>query len=190
MSHAAEEKTVTWEDENDEEVIEEAQDEESYSSYTSSSSEESSSDEPEDNQANWTQADWAEMEIVQPATWIVQVLECCAETSLPMEPFQEVPLFDIKCQDTQYSLFGKKDKSWNPADLIDLRLNPTHVILDLGCTRSMGSLRAIEAFIEAAKPYGIRCEWKRCWTHMSFANGQSEWLEWCIVAHFPYKSSN
>ena len=69
--------------------------------------------------------------------------------------------------------------------VIDLKDNPMCVIMDLGCTRSMGSRRAVEAFIAAAWKYGIKCEWKRCWTRMSFANSDSEWLEWCVVVWFP-----
>ena len=69
--------------------------------------------------------------------------------------------------------------------LVDLVRNPLCVILDLGCTRSMGSKRAVIAFEEAAWSHGIVCEWKRCWTRMSFANSQTAWLEWCVVVHFP-----
>ena len=69
--------------------------------------------------------------------------------------------------------------------VIDLNNNPLCVILDLGCTRSMGSLHAVKAFEEAAWWYGITCEWKRCWTKMSFANSESAWLEWCVVVWFP-----
>ena len=69
--------------------------------------------------------------------------------------------------------------------VVDLQQNPLCVILDLGCTRSMGSRRAVEAFEHAAWFHGITCEWKRCWTRMSFANSESAWLEWCVEVTFP-----
>ena len=71
-----------------------------------------------------------------------------------------------------------------PIEIINITEDPTYVILDLGCTRSMGSRKAVLAFEEAAWEYGITCVWKRCWTKMSFANSTSEWLEWCIEVHF------
>ena len=57
--------------------------------------------------------------------------------------------------------------------------------MDLGCTRSMGSRRAVLAFEIAARSKGIFCEWNRCWTRMSFANSESAWLEWCVTVWFP-----
>ena len=71
--------------------------------------------------------------------------------------------------------------------MVDLKQNPTYVIMDLGCTRSMGSRKAVEAFVKAAWKYGITCEWRRCWTKMSFANSKTAWLEWCVVLTFPTK---
>ena len=69
--------------------------------------------------------------------------------------------------------------------LVDIRRNPLCVILDLGCTRSMGSRPAIDAFISAGEKIGMTFEWQRCWTRMSFANSQTAWLEWCVVVRFP-----
>ena len=114
-----------------------------------------------------------------------------------MEQFGPVSVFDIKrqacaatsplqerglCRENRGNVFYDRSSD---SELVNLSLNPTFVIMDLGCTRSMGSLRAIEAFMDVAKHYDVWFEWKRCWTHMSFANGESEWLEWCVVIHFP-----
>ena len=68
---------------------------------------------------------------------------------------------------------------------IDLRNNPTYVVLDLGCTRSMGSRKAIDAFAEAAPAYGISLVFHPCKTTFVFADSEtSEVAEKCIV-HFP-----
>ena len=68
---------------------------------------------------------------------------------------------------------------------IDLSNNPGHVILDLGCTKAMGSMRAVVAFIEYAWYFGIWAEWLPCNTIMSFANSQCVTLKWCVRIHFP-----
>ena len=76
-------------------------------------------------------------------------------------------------------------KALQSCNLIELRSNPTYVIMDFGCTRSMGSLRAVNAFIWTAWYSGITHEWKRCNTKMSFANSQTETLNWCVVVTWP-----
>ena len=52
--------------------------------------------------------------------------------------------------------------------LVDLRRNPTYVVLDLGCTRAMGSRRAVEAFAAEAS-----------WVETDETGGQSSML-WTI----------
>ena len=42
--------------------------------------------------------------------------------------------------------------------LLNLASHPTHVVLDLGCTRSIGSRAAIERFKKHARYYGITTE--------------------------------
>ena len=78
-------------------------------------------------------------------------------------------------------------ETYNNTDVpvVDIKKNPMHVIMDIGCTRCMGSRAAIDAFMSEAQYYGVTCEWKRCWTRMSFANSDAEWLEWCVVVWFP-----
>ena len=45
---------------------------------------------------------------------------------------------------------------------LNLANHPTHVVLDLGCTRSIGSRAAIEIFTKHAWYYGITTEFCRC----------------------------
>ena len=68
---------------------------------------------------------------------------------------------------------------------LDLANHPTHVVLDLGCTRSIGSRAAIKRFQKHALYYGITTEVCRCKNPVVFANSETEtcW-ESCIV-HFP-----
>ena len=63
--------------------------------------------------------------------------------------------------------------------------HPTHVVLDLGCTRSIGSRAAIKRFQKHALYYGITTELCRCDKSFVFANAETEtcW-ENCII-HFP-----
>ena len=92
------------------------------------------------------------------------------------------------------------DDSWTPAagwqstrDLtarmavpsLNLGYHPTHVVLDLGCTRSIGSRSAIKRFQKHAWFYGITTEFC-CWNKsFVFANSETETcLESCTI-HFP-----
>ncbi len=45
----------------------------------------------------------------------------------------------------------------NRGNRIDLRSEPTYVVMDLGCTKSMGSSMAVEAFMEASFHQGFDC---------------------------------
>ena len=60
-----------------------------------------------------------------------------------------------------------------------------HVVLDLGCTRSIGSRSAIERFKKHAWYHGITTEFCSCNKSFVFANSETETcMESCIV-HFP-----
>ena len=63
--------------------------------------------------------------------------------------------------------------------------HPTHVVLDLGCTRSIGSRAAIERFQRRGWYFGITTEFCRCHKSFVFANSKTGtcW-ESCII-HFP-----
>ena len=54
--------------------------------------------------------------------------------------------------------------------MVNLAENPTHVILDLGCTRSMGSRKAINAFLKAWKDKGNQAELLKSDASFKFAN--------------------
>ena len=70
-------------------------------------------------------------------------------------------------------------------DLVDIRETPTYAIADLGCTRSMGSVFAIERMQEVMEPLGVTFEWRRCYTKMTFANSEDAILDWCVLVAFP-----
>ena len=79
----------------------------------------------------------------------------------------------------------RADSAWMAAVPLNLTNQPTHVVLDLGCTRSIGSRATIKRFQKHTWYYGITTEFCRC--HMSFvlANSATETcLESCII-HFP-----
>ena len=87
---------------------------------------------------------------------------------------------------SKYALLQRKNSptaTWQ--NFVNSEQSPTYCIMDLGCTRCMGSQKAVEAFIEAGTPHGIRFEWQRCNTKMSFANSKTETLEWCVIVTWP-----
>ena len=57
--------------------------------------------------------------------------------------------------------------TWKP---VQMSRNPLYVILDIGCTRAMGSRPAVEALAQAAPSVGIWCEFLPTYTVFSFAN--------------------
>ena len=68
---------------------------------------------------------------------------------------------------------------------LNLANHPTRVVLDLGCTGSLGSRAAIRRFQKDALYYGITTEFCRCNKCFVCANSETEtcW-ESCII-HFP-----
>ena len=68
---------------------------------------------------------------------------------------------------------------------LNLAKHPTHVVLDLGCTRSIGSRATIEIFKKHAWYHGTTTEFCRCSKSFVFANSETETcMESCII-HFP-----
>ncbi len=61
-------------------------------------------------------------------------------------------------------------KRW---ETVDLARNPTYVILDLGCTRAMGSRKAIHKLVDAASHKGVCCEFLPPGALFNFANSQT-----------------
>ena len=91
------------------------------------------------------------------------------------------------------------DDSWNPdagrfctrtytarmvAAPFNLVNHPTHVVLDLGCTRSIGSRAAIERFKKHAWYHGITTEFCRCDKSFVSANSETETCKESCIIHF------
>ena len=80
------------------------------------------------------------------------------------------------------------DDSWTPdavATPSNLANHPTHAVLDLGCTRSIGSRSAIERYKKHEWYHGMTTEFCCCSESFVFANSETEiCMESCIV-HFP-----
>ena len=75
--------------------------------------------------------------------------------------------------------------AWMAVPSLNLAYHPTHVVLDLGCTRSIGSRAAIERLKKHAWYYGTATELGRCNDSFVFANSETETcMESCII-HFP-----
>ena len=71
------------------------------------------------------------------------------------------------------------------AVLLNFTNHPTHVVLDLGCTRSIGSRAAIRRFQKHAWFYAIKTEFCRWNKSFVFASSKTETcFESCII-HFP-----
>ena len=71
--------------------------------------------------------------------------------------------------------------------LFDLAHHPTHVVLDLDCTRSIGSRKAITRFKKYALYYGITTEFCPCNKSFVFANSETETCRECCIIHLPTK---
>ena len=73
--------------------------------------------------------------------------------------------------------------------VVDTKKEPQYAIADLGCTRSMASKVAVNAFLQRAWYLGVRSEWKPCNTKMSFANSETTTLKVCCCAFSDYASN-
>ena len=81
--------------------------------------------------------------------------------------------------------YGTGHRAWMASVPLNLANHPTHVVLDLGCTRSIGSRAAVRRFQKYALYYGITTEFCPCNKSFVFANSGTEtcW-ESCII-HLP-----
>ena len=68
---------------------------------------------------------------------------------------------------------------------LNLANHPTYVVLDPGCTRSIGSRAAIERFKKHTWYHGITTEFCRCNTSSVFANSKTETRKESCIIHFP-----
>ena len=71
---------------------------------------------------------------------------------------------------------------------LNLANHPTHVVLDLGCRRPIGSRTAIERFKKHAGYHGITTEFCRCNKSFVFANSETETCKESRIIHFPTTS--
>ena len=85
--------------------------------------------------------------------------------------------------------YGTRHTAWMAAIPLNLSNHPTHVVLDHGCTRSIGSRAAIRIFQKHALEYGNATELCPCNKSCVFANSVTEtcW-ESCII-RFPDNTS-
>ena len=81
--------------------------------------------------------------------------------------------------------YGTGHSAWMASVPLNLVHHPTHVVLDLFCTQSIGSRAAIRMFQKYALHSGIMTEFCPCNKSFVFANSETEtcW-ESCII-HFP-----
>ena len=79
----------------------------------------------------------------------------------------------------------KAHTAWMVATPLNLANHPTHVVLNLGCTRSIRSRAAIERFKKHAWYYGITTEVCRCNKSFVFANSETETCKESCIIHFP-----
>ena len=68
--------------------------------------------------------------------------------------------------------YKSRHTAWMASVLLDLAHHPTHVVLDLGCTRSMGSRTLIRRFQKHVLYYGITTEFSLCNKSFVFANSE------------------
>ena len=79
----------------------------------------------------------------------------------------------------------KGHTAWTVAPSLKLANYPTHVVLDLGCTRSIGSRAAIERYKKHSWYYRITTELCRCNKSIVFANSVTETCVGSGIIHFP-----
>ena len=82
-------------------------------------------------------------------------------------------------------LLMRAHTAWMAAVPLNLANHPTHVVLDLGCTRAIGSRPAIERFQKHASYYGITTECCRFNKSFVFARSETETCWKSCSIHFP-----
>ena len=79
------------------------------------------------------------------------------------------------------------DLNTQTGSVIDFARNPTYVILDLGCTKSMGSRYAVNKFMRAAHVHGLDYEIEPSTSKFSFANSETTTVHQARKVWFPTK---
>ena len=82
---------------------------------------------------------------------------------------------------------GHSYLSTNTGNDIDLAQNPTYVILDLGCTKYVGSIYAVTKLMKAAHVHGLDCEIVPSSSKSSFANSETTTVHQALKVWFPTK---
>ena len=72
-----------------------------------------------------------------------------------------------------------------PHQCVDIKSNPTFVVLDLGCTKCMGSRVAVERLLAVIGKYGFSYERKPSTTSFSFAGGAAKNCTQKVTLWFP-----
>ena len=88
------------------------------------------------------------------------------------------------CRDTT-AWYGTGHTAWMASVPLNLAHHPTHAVLDLGCTRSVGSSMAIKRFQKYALHYGIKTEFCPCKISFVSANSETETCRESCIIHFP-----
>ena len=79
----------------------------------------------------------------------------------------------------------KAHTAWMVATPLNLANHPTRVVLDVGCTRSIGSRAAIGRSKKHAWYYGITTEFCRCIKSVVFSNCETQSCMEGFTLHFP-----
>ena len=58
-------------------------------------------------------------------------------------------------------------------EAVNVDKEPTHAILDLGCTKAIGSRKAIDTFVKATKGTHVKTEFLPSSSQFYFANSQA-----------------
>ena len=92
---------------------------------------------------------------------------------------------EIQVQELGASALSSLDRWYR----IDLRNNPTYVILDSGCTRSMGSKTKVMLFIAFCVEHCPWIKFKWIWqpVKFSFANSHSNWVNWTVLINYHFE---
>ena len=75
--------------------------------------------------------------------------------------------------------------SWLSMQVVDLLKSPLHVILDLGCTRPMGSRKAVMRFYQSAHKVGLKCWFEPVYSKFKFADSKELEMFEALVVQFP-----
>ena len=94
-------------------------------------------------------------------------------------PVSGLIILGMKLQD------GTSHTAWMAVPSLNLAYHPTQIVLDLGCTRSIGSRSAIKTFQKHSWYYGIATEICRCNRSFVFANSETETCSESCIIHFP-----